>query len=563
MNIPIIQQAFCAYRSAATATTGRPDVRIEAAFSWANLSTLFADRRGAFEGYAVALSMITRIAWLNRSIAQRYTKLKKYPNVAREAVFTAITLGEYEAAVEWLEAGRSVVWGQMRALRASLDAVRTLDSPLADKLQSTAAALDSLSTMADSGSTLRINGGHTDMEGASRLYYRLASDWEALLGKARTLPGLENFLLPKKLQELASVCAGPVVFLHIYGFHCDALIVTRECASRGVIHVPLEGLDADKAVRLSGDRGALPQQRQTPHTFFENLLALLWTSIVKPVLDAMSFKACAENETPPRVWWCPTGPLAFLPLHAAGLYRTEEPGTKVFEYVVSSYTPSLSVLHERMHQPDPIDSPSLLAISQPNTPNQNPIPKTQDEVAQIIELLALSEDPEAAIDVQWLDDADATVSAASTAMGAHSCVHFACHGIQHPSEPIKTTFKLADGDLTLLDIISAPHARADLAVLSACQTATGDTELAEEAVHMASGMLVAGYRSVIATMWSIRDDDGPRIAQIVYGKLLKGGSGGRKLQGADAAEALHHAVAALRSEGADFLSWVPFIHVGV
>lgn len=29
-----------------------------------------------------------------------------------------------------------------------------------------------------------------------------------------------------------------------------------------------------------------------------------------------------ENPTadPQRIWWCPTGSLAFLPIHAAGLY---------------------------------------------------------------------------------------------------------------------------------------------------------------------------------------------------------------------------------------------------
>ncbi|KAI0082963.1 hypothetical protein BDY19DRAFT_981531, partial [Irpex rosettiformis] len=46
---------------------------------------------------------------------------------------------------------------------------------------------------------------------------------------------------------------------------------------------------------------------------------------------------------------------------------------------------------------------------------------------------------------------------------------------------------------------------ADLAVLSACQTATGDEKLSEEAVHLAAGMLNIGYKSVIGTMWSISD----------------------------------------------------------
>ena len=28
-----------------------------------------------------------------------------------------------------------------------------------------------------------------------------------------------------------------------------------------------------------------------------------------------------SDAKPPRIWWCPTGPLAFLPIHAAGIYK--------------------------------------------------------------------------------------------------------------------------------------------------------------------------------------------------------------------------------------------------
>ncbi|KAF8597919.1 hypothetical protein BDV93DRAFT_512982 [Ceratobasidium sp. AG-I] len=37
-----------------------------------------------------------------------------------------------------------------------------------------------------------------------------------------------------------------------------------------------------------------------------------------------------------------------------------------------------------------------------------------------------------------------------------------------------------------------------------------------ECVHLAAGMLIAGYPSVIATMWSISDDDAPSVADKVY-----------------------------------------------
>jgi CHAT domain-containing protein len=73
-------------------------------------------------------------------------------------------------------------------------------------------------------------------------------------------------------------------------------------------------------------------------------------------------------------------------------------------------------------------------------------------------------------------------------------------------------------------------------------------------------MLLAGYRGVIATMWSIKDSDAPRIADDVYSHLF------RKQQPdhTEAAHALHHAVKQLREGSSEqsYLSWVPFIHIG-
>ena len=41
---------------------------------------------------------------------------------------------------------------------------------------------------------------------------------------------------------------------------------------------------------------------------------------------------------------------------------------------------------------------------------------------------------------------------------------------------------------------------ADLAYLSACQTSTSNEKLSEEAVHLAAGMMAAGYHGDVATM---------------------------------------------------------------
>ena len=82
----------------------------------------------------------------------------------------------------------------------------------------------------------------------------------------------------------------------------------------------------------------------------------------------------------PHITWCLTGCLTFLPIHASGLYgETNQP--KIFDYVVSSYTPTLTALLnvERLDA-QRSGKPRLLAVSQPEAPMQIPLPGTTREV---------------------------------------------------------------------------------------------------------------------------------------------------------------------------------------
>jgi CHAT domain-containing protein len=156
---------------------------------------------------------------------------------------------------------------------------------------------------------------------------------------------------------------------------------------------------------------------------------------------------------------------------------------------------------------------------------------------------------------------EATVDQVARGMEESNWVHFACHGVQNILNPTESALLLSkDSRLTLSEItkLSLPHAQ--LAFLSACQTATGDENLVEEAVHLAAGMLLAGYRGVIATMWSIGDHDAPQVADVVYAHLFKS----RKPDATQAAHALHVAVEELRQKNpSSYLSWVPYIHIGI
>ena len=270
----------------------------------------------------------------------------------------------------------------------------------------------------------------------------------------------------------------------------------------------------------------------------------------------------------PRIWWCATGPLAFLPIHAAGIYATStktEAGPALSDFAISSYIPNIRALTERvLNSPQVLDrrgkkKTAFFMISQPETPKLPHIPGTTKEVLAIMQLLKNHN-----VQFLCLEGEVATVDQGITNMETHSCVHFACHAHQNTNEPLKSKFMLHDGGLELSDIIKRKLEGADLAYLSACQTSTGDEKLSEEAVHLAAGMLAAGYRGVIATMWSISDRYGPQVAEDFYLGLISQDLELEQLNTENAAYALHYSTQKLRKQLGDLaLDWIPYVHYGL
>ena len=255
-----------------------------------------------------------------------------------------------------------------------------------------------------------------------------------------------------------------------------------------------------------------------------------------------------------HVWWSLTGPLAFLPIHAAGLYGTAHSlvsGSKLADYVVSSYIPTLSALLKGSHHRGRLTGkPKLLAVA---LPLESGLPSVKKEI-DILEKHARGHT------FSKLMESDATVQNVVEGMKESNWVHFACHGVQEISDPTMSALLLAkEARLTLLDMTKLSFPNAELAYLSACQTATGVKELSAEAVHLTAGMLSAGYCGVIGTMWSINDNDAPKVADAVYAHLLKDPNP----DVTQAAFALHEAVKKLCDESTSLFSWVPYIHVGV
>jgi CHAT domain-containing protein len=96
-----------------------------------------------------------------------------------------------------------------------------------------------------------------------------------------------------------------------------------------------------------------------------------------------------------------------------------------------------------------------------------------------------------------------TIAGTCEVMQDASIVHIACHGKQDPENALRSGFCLGDGRLTISNLMELKLDNPYLAFLSACETAQGDKAQPDQVMHLAAGMMFAGFKTVIATMWYV------------------------------------------------------------
>jgi CHAT domain-containing protein len=190
----------------------------------------------------------------------------------------------------------------------------------------------------------------------------------------------------------------------------------------------------------------------------------------------------------------------FLPLHAAGDYRTGKEDC-CSDYVVSSYTPTLAALL-RAQKSNPsfrIDEAklSLVAVTKTRHVTSPILRHVKDEICHV---RAAAEEKHITINAQYANET-AVVTHVAEALKSANLAHIACHGIQNPDSALSSGFCLVDGYLTVSHLMGLDIKGAFFAFLSACETAKGDEKQPDQTIHLAAAMLFVGFRSIVATMW--------------------------------------------------------------
>jgi CHAT domain-containing protein len=225
----------------------------------------------------------------------------------------------------------------------------------------------------------------------------------------------------------------------------------------------------------------------------------------------------------------------------------------VFDRVVSSYTPSLTALADTVTTPRPHHTThTALIVGVGEGKGVPTLPNARGEAEAVAALLPGS---------TLLIDSAASADAIKEGLHEHAIAHFACHGraVSSAGHPDLGGLMLNDGIFVPSFVRDLRITQAQLAFLSACDTAGPDPALPDEPLNLTSAFHLAGFRGVIGTLWHTADSTETAVA--VYAALTANGT--RPADTAQAATALTETLRRMRDAyPAVPTRWATHVHVG-
>ncbi len=187
-----------------------------------------------------------------------------------------------------------------------------------------------------------------------------------------------------------------------------------------------------------------------------------------------------------------------------------------------------------------------------------PLPYTREEVREIGAAF-----PPGRTTLLVGDEARESTLAGPGFLARYRILHFATHGLIDERQPERSSLALAyprdpaeDGYLHAAEIYRL-RLRADLVVLSACETGLGKTLRGEGVMGLPRAFFYAGAPAVVVSLWSVSDRSTARLMSAFYQRL--------EGEGLAADAALAGAKESLRAGDrfAHPFYWAPFVMMGV
>jgi CHAT domain-containing protein len=267
-----------------------------------------------------------------------------------------------------------------------------------------------------------------------------------------------------------------------------------------------------------------------------------WQEPLEPLIKAILPHLKALD----LLYFVPHGLLHYLPLHALQVN-----GDYLIDRLPIAYAPSAAVLGRVLQRADDrkgAKQPRALVAGDPTLD----LPHARLEAEQVAGFFNAK---------PFLGER-ASKAALKPLMANRDIVHLACHGVFDVDEPLKSYVSLAgakqpEKELTALEIMGL-ELRAELVVLSACQTGRSAIRKGDELVGLTRAFLYAGASSALVSLWDVADESTAQLMADFYGRLYD-----KQERSAESkAVALQKAMLELRKVKGHPRYWAPFILVG-
>ncbi|KAG8858977.1 hypothetical protein FRB96_004797 [Tulasnella sp. 330] len=513
------KESISYFEAAAALSVSSLSDRLEASKAWISLARKY-DTSSLTEAYSNSLYLLNRSVLLASSIHGRHVRLTSIGHRARDiavdAASHAIKTQRLQSAVEILEQGRGLMFNQAGNYLTPLDNLGVVNKELADGFRELNAAMEQ-STFSDESEDERLANGEDKIAN----YQRLSNAWNDTVEEIRQQEGFGSFLRATPFVTLQkSAIAGPIIIVNISQYRSDA-IIAQDTGEPLLVPLPDATPLAVRALAktLLDTTTTRPPEAESDR-ILRGLLREIWRIITEPIVFQLENTLKLRRGS--RIFWVLTSVSSSLPIHASGPYIQGELSRP--DRFVSSYVPTISGLLRaqkgyQRHQ-DPL-GPRWLVVAQPEAEGEAKLPHVHQEIDVIRQM-----------------------------------------GTQNLTDPFQSRFSLLNRDapLTVLEILKNGLPHAELAVLSACHSAAGDRSAPDESIHLTAGLMFAGFRGVVGTMWGTADVDGPALAEEFYECMFRGPD---RVECRDAATALSRAVRQLRRRKVPFDRWITFVHYGI
>ncbi|MGB5929820.1 MAG: CHAT domain-containing protein, partial [Cyclobacteriaceae bacterium] len=267
----------------------------------------------------------------------------------------------------------------------------------------------------------------------------------------------------------------------------------------------------------------------------------------------------------------PDGWLSYLPFESLLTDETAPDATPYYSdlpYLVSSYTISYAYSAGLLISPGMGQSAAPnkgIGIYAPYTSSDhNKLQVAQTEGCNKGKLYVLAcsnqetEGIRTLMDGELVEGGNATRGHFQQYAGSYQVLHLATHACLDPYDPTLNRIYLADDYLTTSELYGM-KLNARMAVLSACNTGSGELVAGEGVMSLGRGLAYAGVESMVTSLWPIDDCTTSNLMVNFYRELL-----GSEPMAKD--EALRAAKLSFMQSSEDILAhpyyWAAFIHTG-